>query len=341
MDDKYLEDVKYHFHELSVDYLKISNSGRTEIFMVYWKRRLSSGVVKRFFWADDDNYIALSQLINDADFSFEASIEMMIHFSFSKKSVISAARVLVSHCEVQDYNSTLLLPIEDIIQGYTNLLQYVICQEEYPTEWNCMDVISLCLPIIDKFIDSGYPDNHFSDFNMRKYLEIYIGSSHKIWDSIWIHSLRVYAFHFVSFSALYYRGLKNYLYLYSRDEVEAIHSLHVALEDISSPYDFIAYMTLYAIYSKQDNLTGMEESLAGIHKLDFQQISITCYTYHAYYEDPHVTTAILFLQQVNETKLADKLRSKLFVATYAKMGCCDLFPHINLLNSLYHVRFRY
>ena len=92
-------------------------------------------------------------------------------------------------------------------------------------------------------------------------------------------------------------------------------------------------MTLYAIYSKLDNLTGMEESLAGIHKLDFQQINITCYTSSADYEDPHVTTAILFLQQVNETKLADKLRSKLFVATYAKMGCSDLKS--DLLNSLF------
>ena len=96
------------------------------------------------------------------------------------------------------------------------------------------------------------------------------------------------------------------------------------------------YMTLYEIYSRQDNLTGMEESLAGIHKLDFQQINITCYTSSADYEDPHVTTAILFLQQVNETKLADKLRSKLFVATYAKMGCCDSNSEPHLLNSLYH-----
>ena len=35
------------------------------------------------------------------------------------------------------------------------------------------DVISLCLPIIDKFIDSGYVSHRFSDFIVRKYLEIY------------------------------------------------------------------------------------------------------------------------------------------------------------------------
>ena len=322
---KYLKVDKYHFHELSVDYLKITNSERIEILMAYWKKHLSSGFVKWFYSEDDNDYVALSQLINDDDFSFEASIALMIHFSVSKKSLISASRVLMSHCEVQDYNSTLWYT-GDIVRGYTNLLEDVICQEEFPTEWNCMDVISLCLPIIDKFIDSDYAGHRISDFLVSKYLEK--GSSHKTWDSIWKHSLRVYAYNLFPFGA-FYRGLNDYS---SHDE--AIHSLHLALEDISSPYDFMTYMTLYTIYSIQDNLTGMEESLAGIHKLDFQQINITCYTSSTDYEDPHVTTAILFLQQVNETKLADKLRSKLFVATYAKMGCCDSEPH--LLNSLYH-----
>ena len=330
---RYLKVDKYHFHELSVDYLRISNSERTEILMAHWKKRLSSGRVMNIYFREDDNdYVALSQLINHDDFSFEASIALMIHFSLSNKSLISASRVLMSQCEVQDYNSTRFHKV-NILLGYGYLLDYVICQEEFPTEWNCMDVISLCLPIIDTFIDCGYADR-FSDFIVRKYLEI--GSSHKTWDSIWKHSLRVYAHHnyFFSFRA-FYGGLDKYLHS-SYDE--AIHSLHVALEYTSSPYDFMTYMTLYDIHSRQDNLTGMEESLAGIHKLDFQQINIRCYTSSADYEDPHVTTAILFLQQVNETKLADKLRSKLFVTTYAKMGCCNLKPH--LLNSLYHDGFK-
>ena len=326
-----LEDDEYHFHVLSVDYFKISNSEQTEVLMAYWKIRLSSaGVVNWPAWsflADDNDYVALSQLINDDDSSFEASIASMIHFSFFKKSLISASRVLVSHCEMQDYNSTLRYT-GDIVHGYANLLEYVICQEEFPTEWSCVDVISLCLPIFDKFIDSGYPDYRFSDFIVRKYLEI--GSSHKTWDSIWKHSLRVYAYsNLVSFRA--YRRSRGLLH---SSYYKVIYSLHVALEDTSSPYDFMTYMILYDIHSIQDDLTGMAESLAGIHKLDFQQINITCYTSSAYYEDPHVTTAILFLQQVNETKLADKLCSKLFVANYAKMGCCDSESH--LLNSLYH-----
>ena len=207
------------------------------------------------------------------DYSPHAKALGNYYFNFLGKSLISASRVLVSHCEVQDYNST--LRTEYIIQGYTNLLKHVICQEEFPiyTEWNCMDVISLCLPIIDKFIDSVHAGHHFKDFIVSKCLEN--RSSLKTWDSIWKHSLRVYAYNFVSFSA-FRRGLNDYLHS-SYDE--AIHSLHVALEDTSSPYDFMAYMTLYDIYSIQDNLTGMEESLAGIHKLDFQQINITCYNY--------------------------------------------------------------
>ena len=325
--------VVYHFHELSVDYLRIINSERAKIHMAYWKKYLSSGYANLIFLPDDNDYVALSQLINDDDSSFEASIALIVldHSSFSKKSLISASRVLVSHCEVQDYNST-RFSTEDIFLSYGKLLELVVCQEEFPTEWNCMDVISLCLPIIDKFIYSClYRCIYISNFIVRKYLEI--GSSHKTWDSIWKHSLRVYLYSYLSSFGDIRRGFIDYL---RSDYDKAIHFLHEALEDTSSRYDFMTYMTLYEIYSRQDNLTGMEESLAGIHKLDFQQINITCYTSSADYEDPHVTTAILFLQQVKETKLADKLRSKLFVATYAKMGCCDSNSEPHLLNSLYH-----
>ena len=321
-------DAVYHFHELSVDYLKNSNFELTKILQAYWKNRLRSGIVYKYYpygpGLDNDDYVALTQILNHDDFSFEASIVLLLNHN-QPQNLSSAAHVLVSHCEVQDYNST-RLDASYIIKGYTYLLEYVICQEEFPTEWNCMDVISLCLPYIDK-VSSSYFDEDFNDFIMKKYLEM--GSSD---DIFWKHSLRVYCYNnmFTHIFTPFSRGLESYV---NSTYDMAIRYLHVALEDTSSPYDFIAYMTLYDIYSKQDNLTGMEESLAGIHKLDFQQINITCYTYSARYEDPHVTTAILFLQQVNETNLADRLRSKLFVATYAKMGCSDLKS--DLLNSLF------
>ena len=339
-DLQYYQDVEaakhYHFHELIVDYLKNSNIELTEleILQAYWKNRLNSGIVARHPWPNDKDYVALTQIVDQDDsFSFDASIALIINFPCGLQILKPAVLFLVSRCEMQGYSYT-RLSTYDIIQGYIKLLKYVICQDIFTTEWNCMDVISLCLPIIDKFIDLSvhlFVDIDFSRLIMRKYLE-----TGNICDSIWKHSLHVYAL-FGTFTPLHNisRGLEFYS---DSDYDKAIHSLHEALEDTSSPYDFMIYMTLYIIYSKQDNLTGMEESLAGIHKLDFQQINITCYTYSARYEDPHVTTAILFLQQVNETKLADKLRSKLFVATYAKMGCCDLKPH--LLNSLYHYRFR-
>ena len=57
---RYLEDDEYHFHELSVDYLKIRNSEQTEILMAYLKKHLSSGVVKWFYWVDDNDYICCS-----------------------------------------------------------------------------------------------------------------------------------------------------------------------------------------------------------------------------------------------------------------------------------------
>ena len=51
---------EYLFHELSVDYLQISNSERTEVHMAYWKRRLSSGYVSLIFRPDGNDYICCS-----------------------------------------------------------------------------------------------------------------------------------------------------------------------------------------------------------------------------------------------------------------------------------------
>ena len=52
------------------------------------------------------------------------------------------------------------------------------------------------------------------------------------------------------------------------EDDEAINYLHLSLKDSSSSgygvlQDSIAFITLYAIHSRQDNLQGMEESLAG------------------------------------------------------------------------------
>ena len=41
--------VVYHFHELSVDYLRIINSERAKIHMAYWKKYLSSGYANLIF----------------------------------------------------------------------------------------------------------------------------------------------------------------------------------------------------------------------------------------------------------------------------------------------------
>ena len=258
----------YHFHELIKDYLKNSNYKKKELFQAHWKSRLTCRITYDIsFKVDNDDFVALTQIVHDNDFfSFEASIALMLYFPSGQQNLSSAARVLVSHCEVQGYNCSRFHD-NVIVKGYTNLLKHVICQEEFPTEWNCMDVISLCLPIIDKLIDLSVHQYFVIDFShmiMSKYLEM--ASPHSIWDSTWKHSLRVYAFKGVYKFTPFSLGLN--FYLYSNYE-KAIHSLHVALEDTSSPYDFMTYMILYDIHSRQDNLTGMEESFAGIHKLDF------------------------------------------------------------------------
>ena len=324
--------VKYYsFHELIVSYLNSKYELLTEILQTYWKYYLHIGVLSRQYGikSDDNDFDALTQIVDhDNSFSFEASIALMINFPYRdcQHNLSSAARVLVSYCKVQDYNSKRLNSVH-IIQGYTYLLQHVICQEEFPTdyEWNCMDAISLCLPIIEKHIPfdlSIYIDVSFSCFILRKCQET--GSSYGFCESVWKHSLYIYATYESTSSNVY----MNYDF--------AIHYLHLALEDTSSPHDLMTYMILYTIYSRQNNPKEMEKSLAGIHKLDFQQIDITCYISSAGYEDPHgiLATAILFFRQVNKTKLADKLRSKLFLATYAKMGCCASRQNINLMNSL-------
>ena len=84
------------------------------------------------------------------------------------------------------------------------------------------------------------------------------------------------------------------------EDDEAINYFHLSLKDSSSSgcgvlQDSIAFITLYTIHSRQDNLQGMEESLAGILKLDFENVNMTtCYT--SLYGD----IVIPFLQQVNE-----------------------------------------
>ena len=140
---------KYHFHELSVDYLKNSNFELTEILQAYWKNRLSSGNVERYPWPDDNDYVVLTQMVDhDDSFHFEASIALIIHFHYSQQNLSSAVRVLVSHCEVQDYTSTRLKAV-DISSAYKIILVFIICQKAFPTEWNCMKVIGLCIPFIN------------------------------------------------------------------------------------------------------------------------------------------------------------------------------------------------
>ena len=153
--NSYQDSENYHFHELIEDYLKNSNFELTKILQAYWKYHLKSGFVIDwpYFQPDHNDFDVLTQVVKHDDsfeFSFEASIALMLHFPSCQQNLSPAAGVLVSHCEVPDYNFT-KLNTYDIMQGYFNLLKYVICQEEFPTEWNCMDVISLCLPIIELF----------------------------------------------------------------------------------------------------------------------------------------------------------------------------------------------
>lgn len=98
-------------------------------------------------------------------------------------------------------------------------------------------------------------------------------------------------------------GLESYSLI---EDDEAINYLHLSLKDSSSSscgvlQDSIAFMTLYAIHSRQGNLQGMEESIAGVLKLDFEHVNMTCYT--SIYGD----TVIPFLLQLNEIKLSIEL----------------------------------
>ena len=86
-------------------------------------------------------------------------------------------------------------------------------------------------------------------------------------------------------------------------------------------------MTFYYNYS----MTEMEESLAGIHKLDFQQITVPCY--YAGYEDPQCYIMHLRILQRNETKLPN-LQSNPFRVTFSKMYNC--YVPYDLIRSLYH-----
>ena len=165
----------YHFHELIVDYLKNSDFELAELFQAYWKNRLRSGIVLRQD-QDDNDFVALTQILNhDESFSFEASIALMLNFYYRQHNLSSAARVLVSHCEIKGYNSSRLKAV-DIRQGYTNLLEFVIYQKKVTTEWNYMeDLISLCIKDIDDL--HGLAPLKYTHQLKREYSHIIPGST--------------------------------------------------------------------------------------------------------------------------------------------------------------------
>ena len=107
-----------------------------------------------------------------------------------------------------------------------------------------------------------------------------------------------------SINSYIFIGLESF---YVADYNKAILYLHLALESKSSSsncrvvHDSIAYIALYAVYSKEDNLQRMKESLAGIRKLDFQHSNIT------HCRAIYVNIIIPFLQHVDEKKLANDL----------------------------------
>ena len=321
-------DSEYNFHELIRVYLKNTNLKKHKLtetlLQAFWKTHLSIGYSVNLE-VDTEDLDALTQILYHGDASsFDASIALITMFPFgqlNRYDLSLVVSVLVSNCEDVKgfkYRSSNAL---NIIQGYTNLLEYVICQEEH-TEWkvnHCMDKISVCvLPIIEKLhltTDSLNVAVHFFQFIKNKCLKT--SSSHSICSPVWKYNLFILAsilstttdgMSYELWSWNFVRGMISYS-LYDYDM--GLHLLHFALEDtftsrcnLKVVHDFVAYITLYDVYSRRDNLQGMEEILTGIRNLDFERI---------YPTDIYVDIIIPFLREVNETNLANKLHVKLLM----------------------------
>ena len=328
---------RYHFHVLIRDYLESSKDNYniskpletlwTNYFKWLYSDRGDAYLIENLSQEDIDEILAQGDT-----FPYSLSSGLSFRIRSSQSLRIAAANTLVSYCELPGYISP-LPNISYIIYAYLNAFELICREDSY-----CVEKMILCQPKIeqlhtvakgdykameassffhDKLIDLIRLKNSNLEIQSSEYCRVswkypLLGLAHVLvvlrdecltYCRDPTHGIEIEcSAEKVNLNIIL--GLESYSLI---EDDEAINYLQLSLKDSSSSscgvlQDSIAFITLYVIHSRQDNLQGMEESLAGILKLDFEDVDMTCYT-SIYYN-----TVIPFLREVNEIELYKKLR---------------------------------
>ena len=323
---------RYHFHVLIRDFLESSKDNYniskplktlwTNYFKWLYSDRGDAYLIENLSQEDIDEILAQGDT-----FPYSLSSGLSFRIRSSQSLRIAAANTLVSYCELPGYISP-LPNISYIIYAYLKAFELICREDSY-----CVEKMILCQPKIEQLhtvAKGDYKAMEASSFFHDKLIDLIrlknsnleseycrvswkyplLGLAHVLvvlrdkcltYCRDPTHEIKC-SVEMVNSSIIL--GLESYSLI---EDDEAINYLHLSLKDSSSSscgvlQDSIAFITLYAIHSRQDNLQGMEESLAGILKLDFEDVDMTCYT-SIYYN-----TVIPFLREVNEIELYKKLR---------------------------------
>ena len=270
------------------------------------------------------------------------------------------AHILVSDCEVPGFNYP-FAGVAAIMKAYTIAFEEIICQDSESLQV-CMDKLISCQPKIEELHSFGKGDHaamEASSYFRNSLVDVKCletGNSHVVCKSAWKYRLLGLAHMLVSVrdqcvqycnreqqligaecrkdvNTSIVLGLEFYSLL---EDGKAKRYLYAALkEDGSSSscrelHNFIAYVALYVVHSRQDDARGMEDSLSGILTIDLEQMNMTCHT--AIYGD----IVIPFLLHANETALAKKLRDIRIDSYLEAVGNCEG----NALNCQHENRYK-
>ena len=273
-------------------------------------------------------------------------IDGRLHY---QKLLSRVASILVSDCEVPGFNYP-FAGVAAIIKAYTIAFEEIICQDSESLQV-CMDKLILCQPKIEElhsFAKGDHAAMEASSYFHNSLVDVKCletKNSHVVCKSAWKYRLLGLAHMLASVrdqcvqyckgeqllegaecrkdvNTSIVLGLEFYSLL---EDDKAKRYLHATLKDGSSSscrelHNFIAYMALYVIHSRQGDLQGMDDSLSGILTIDLEQMNMTCHT--AIYGD----VVIPFLLHVNETVLAKKLRDIRIDSYLEAIGNCEGHP---------------
>ena len=240
------------------------------------------------------------------------------------------ADILLSACENLDFGYP-QLSMDSIINAYVVVFEEIICVS---SDQYCIDKLAACQPKIEQLhslaVGSYEAMEASSDYHSFLADQCSLSASpHTVCSSIWKYRLLKLALKLVLVkqrcaepcqarkfrildagcrkTANLILGLESYSLLL--DE-QAVRYLQIALEGDSSSnyafYDSLAYITLYALYSRQGRAQEAGRSLVGV--LDsIKLINFNSKSYYIFYDQ---NLFVQFLIQISEVKLAEQLRDQ-------------------------------